>query len=127
MLTVDGTAAGDVLQLNIRRVADKSLISTGDITVTVDGKNEPVTHEHGGSYEIPVNDLRGDDSRDAAKAIDIIVPHDGIREILSGKVTVTEPASSVGGLLGGHSQMAWWILNVAIVLIAAMALSRRKS
>ena len=113
--------------MTIRRVLDKSPISSGDVTVTIDGRNVPVTHESGGTtYEVPVNELRGDGSRDSAKDVEVIVPHDGIREILSGKVAVAE-AASAGSLLGNNKQMAWWILNIVIVLIAAMALSRRKS
>ena len=113
------------MQLNIRRTSDKSLITSGDITVTVDGKNEPVTHENNATYEVPINDLYADGSREAARDVEIIVPHDGIREILSGKMSVTE-ATSASSLLGNHKQMAWWILNIVIVLVAAMAISRRK-
>src|SRR5581483_667494 len=36
LLTVDGTATDDSLQLIVRRTADKSVISEGEITVTVD-------------------------------------------------------------------------------------------
>jgi hypothetical protein len=125
LLTVDGTATDDSLKLSIRRAGDKSLITSGDITVTVDGKNEPVTHENGAGYEVPINDLRGDGSHESARDVEIIVPHDGIREILSGKVAVAEGASATS-LLGDHKQMAWWILNIVIVFVAAMAISRRK-
>jgi hypothetical protein len=126
LLIVDGTAAADSLQLKIRRANDGSLINGGDVTVTIDGKNEPATHENGGNYEVPINDLRGDGSRDSAKDVDIVVAHDGIREILSGKVTVTE-APSGGSLLGDHRQITWWILNIVIVFIAAMIITRKKS
>ena len=122
---MDGTATEDSLQLSIQRLADKSVVADGEITVSVDGKNEPVVHGKGGVYEIPSNDLRGDDSKDNAKDVEIIVPHDGIREILSAKVSVVQ-GSSGGSLLGDHKQIAWWILNIVVVLIAALALSRRK-
>ncbi len=125
LLTVDGTATDDSLQLSIRRVADKSAVADGEITVSVDGKNEPVLHGKGGVYEIASNDLRGDGSKDNAKDVEIVVPHDGIREILSGKLSIVQGASA-GSLFGDHKQIAWWILNIVIVLIAALALSRRK-
>jgi hypothetical protein len=102
-------------------VGDKSLVSSDDVTVTVDGRNQSVTHENGGGYEVPINDLRGDGTRD----VEMIVGHDGIREILAGKVTVIE-AASANSLLRDHKQVAWWILNIVIVLVAAIALSRRK-
>jgi hypothetical protein len=126
LLIVDGTAAADSLQLKIRRASDGTLINGGDIKVTVDGKSEPVTHENGGNYEVPINDLRADSSRDSPRDVDMIVPHDGIREILSSKVTVTE-APSGAGLLGDHRQITWWILNIVIVFIAAMIITRKKS
>jgi hypothetical protein len=102
-------------------VSDKSLVNSDDVTVAVDGKNQSVTHEKGGVYELPVNDLRGEAARD----VDVTVAHDGIREIVSGKVSVAE-ASSASSLLRDHKQVAWWILNIVIVLVAAMAFSRRK-
>jgi hypothetical protein len=102
-------------------VSDKSLISGDDVTVAVDGRNQSVTHEKGGAYELPINDLRGDGARD----VDVTVAHDGIREIVSGKVSLAE-AGSAGSLLRDHKQVAWWILNIVIVLVAAMAFSRRK-
>jgi hypothetical protein len=120
LLTVEGTATADALQLSIRRVGDKSLISGDDVTVSVDGKNQSVTHEKGGAYELPINDLRGDGARD----VDVTVAHDGIREIVSGKVSVAEASST--SLWRDHKQVAWWILNIVIILIAATAVSRRK-
>ena len=121
LLGIDGTGTADALRLSIRRVSDKSPVSSDYVTVTVDGKNEPVTRDSGGTYEVPINDLRGDAARD----VEIIVAHDGIREILAGKVAVAEGVSA-DGLLRDHKQIAWWILNIVIVLVAAIALSRRK-
>jgi hypothetical protein len=121
LLTIEGTATADALQLSIRRVSDKSLLSSDDVTVAVDGKNQSVTHQKGGAYELPINDLRGEGARD----VDVTVAHDGIREIVSAKVSVAE-ASSAGSLFRDHKQVAWWILNIVIVLVAAMAFSRRK-
>lgn len=121
LLTVEATVTADALQLSIRRVSDKSLVNSDDITVAVDGRNQSVTHEKGSIYEVPINDLRGDGARD----VDVTVAHDGIREIVSGKVSVAE-ASSAGSLFRDHKQVAWWILNIVIVLVAAMAFSRRK-
>jgi hypothetical protein len=122
LLTIEGTATADALQLSIRRMSDQSLVSSDDVTVSVDGKNQSVTHAKGGVYELPINDLRGDGARD----VDVTVAHDGIREIVSGKVSVAE-ASSTQSLLRDHKQVAWWILNIVIILIAATAISRRKS
>jgi len=121
LLSVAATPTADSLRVSIRRVGDQSLVSSDDVTITVDGRNESVTRENGGGYEVPINDLRGAGARD----IEVIVAHDGIREILTGKVTVIE-AASTDSLLRDHKQVAWWILNIVIVLVAAIALSRRK-
>jgi hypothetical protein len=121
LLTVEATATADALQLSIRRVSDKSLVNSDDITVAVDGRNQSVTQEKGSVYEVPINDLRGDGTRD----VHVTVAHDGIREIVSGKVSMAE-ASSASSLFRDHKQVAWWILNIVIVLVAAMAFSRRK-
>lgn len=123
LLTIDGTATPEALQLNIRRISDKSLVSGDDVSVTVDGKSETVTRATGGAYEVPIDGLRGDN---VGKDVEIIVGHDGIREILTAKVSTAAEASSAGGLLRDHKQVAWWILNIVIVLIAAIAISRRK-
>jgi hypothetical protein len=121
LLTIDGTPTADTLDLRIHKVSDKSLVASDDVTATVDGKNESVTRVNVDTYQIPVSDLRGDGTHQ----VEITVPHDGIREILSGKVTLPETGSK-SSLLGDHKQIAWWILNIVIVLIAAIAISRRK-
>jgi hypothetical protein len=121
LLDVEATAKADLLQISIRRVSDKSLVNTDDLVITIDGKNEPFTHEKGTVYELAVNDLRGEGVKD----VDVTVAHDGIREILSGKVSVAEAPSA--SMWRDHKQMAWWVLNIVIILIAAMAFSRKKA
>jgi hypothetical protein len=121
LLDVEATVKADALQISIRRVADKSLINSDDVTIAIDGKNEPVTHERSTIYEVAVNDLRGDGVKD----VDVTVAHDGIREILSGKVSLAE--APAGSLLGDHKQVAWWILNIVIVVIAVSVFTRKKA
>jgi len=72
---------------------------------------------------VSADDLRGKDP----KAVQIIVGHDGIREILEGQLPPPPEKISVNGLLGGHGQLAWWIINIGVVLIGVIALSRKKS
>jgi len=121
LLTIDGTPSGDSFDLRIHKISDKSLISSDDVTVTVDGRSESVTRVNVATYQLPLSDLRGDGARE----VEIIVPHDGIREILSAKVSLPE-TSSTASLLRDHKQVGWWVLNIVIVLIAAIAISRRK-
>jgi hypothetical protein len=121
LLSLVGTATADGLQLTIRRVSDNSLISRDDVTVAVDGKSQTVTHNKDGANEVPIADLRADGAHD----LDVTVPHDGIREIVSGKLSFAE-AASAGSLLGDHKQIAWWVLNIVIILLVVTGISRRK-
>jgi hypothetical protein len=121
LLEIEGTPTTDTFDLRIRKISDKSLIASDNVTVTIDGRNESVTRVNVDTYQMPLSDLKGDGARE----VEIIVPHDGIREILSGKVALPETGSTAS-LLRDHKQVGWWILNIVIVLIAAIAISRRK-
>jgi len=120
LVSVEATAKPDELQIAIRRVKDNSPVVTDDITVAIDGHNETVNREKGTVYELAINDLRGEGVKD----VDVTVAHDGIREIVSGKVSVAEPPTS--SLWRDHKQIAWWALNIVIILIAVTAFSRKK-
>lgn len=122
LLAVDATPDHDALTLHIRRLSDQHELLSDDVKVTIDGKTATVARQSDGSYEVGSAEL----GTDALHDIELVVPHDGIRELLSG--TVKLPAvRSGGGLLGDHKQIAWWILNIVVVLIAVIAISRRKS
>ena len=120
LLLVDADAQGDNLALRLRRARDQSPVSTDDVAVSVDGKSQTFTRGSDGSILLPLSELRG-----GTRTIDIVVGHDGIREVLSGTVKLPESSASTG--LGNHKQLAWWVLNIIIVSIAAIAISRRKS
>jgi hypothetical protein len=122
LLTIDATAAQDSLVLRIRHVANQIPIDGKDVTVSVDGKDQTVTPQADGTFLLSTKDLRSD----GARQLDIVVAHDGIREILTGKLALPN-TSSTANLWRDHKQIAWWILNIAIVLIAAIAFSRRTS
>ena len=67
-------------------------------------------------------------SRDAGARVEVTVAHDGIHEVLSGRLAATPAAAPAGAAAGGgRSQLAWWVLNILIVLIAVIAISRRMS
>jgi hypothetical protein len=123
LLTVDATPSEDSLALRIRHVANQTPIDSKDVTVSVDGKSETVTAQADGTLRLPIKDLRGDGERQ----FDIVVAHDGIREILTGKLALPKASSATADLWRDHKQIAWWILNIAIVLIAAIMFSRRTS
>jgi len=123
LLTIDATETEDSLALRIRHAANQTPIDSKDVTVSVDGKSETVTAQADGTLLLPIKDLRGDGERQ----FDIVVAHDGIREILSGKLALPKVSSTTSDLWRDHKQIAWWILNIAIVLIAAILFSRRTS
>ena len=122
-VSIEATESNDTVTLWIRRAGgDKQLVGSKDVVVTLDGKTQAVTSRTDGTFSLPTDELRGKEP----KPIEIIVGHDGIREILSGQLP-PPPQSTAGGLLGSHNQLAWWIINVVVLLIGAVALSRRKS
>jgi len=122
LLTIDATHTDDGLALHIKHAGNQIPIDGRDVTVSVDGKSQPVTPAPEGTFLLSTKDLAGDGERQ----FDIVVAHDGIREILTGKVTLPKVSATLD-LWRDHKQMAWWILNIAIVLIAVMAFSRRQS
>jgi hypothetical protein len=122
LLTIYGVPTADGLALHVQHAGNQIPIDGRDVTVSVDGKNQPVTAQPEGTFVLPTKDLGGDGERQ----LDIVVAHDGIREILTGKVTLPKAGSTLD-LWRDHKQMAWWVLNVGVVLIAVMAFSRRSS
>jgi len=122
LLTIDATAVNDGLALHVKHAGNQIPIDGRDVTVSVDGKEQTVTAEPAGTFVISTKEL-GDGGE---RQLDITVAHDGIREILTGKITLPKTASATD-LLSNHKQLAWWILNIVVVLIAVMAFSRRSS
>jgi hypothetical protein len=122
LLTIDATPTDDGLALHIKHAGNQIPIDGRDVTLSVDGKSQPVTAAPEGTFLLATKDLGGDGERQ----LDIVVAHDGIREMLTGKITLPKVGSTLD-LWRDHKQMAWWVLNVGVVLIAVMAFSRRQS
>jgi hypothetical protein len=115
--------------LHLERAAGAAPLSVTGLTASVDGKNLPVTPLGNDSWSLasPPAGVAGDGR------LEVTVIHDGIREVLSGALPTgaadTAARSGAGGssLLHNHKQLAWWILNIGVVLIAVLAISRRMS
>jgi hypothetical protein len=128
LVTLEGASLPGELILRIRPNAAGAPISVSDLTVAIDGKPVPASARADGAWRVALP------SRAAATEgqLDVTVTHDGIRELLSAKIPLAAaaapatPAPQPGGS-GVHNQLLWWVLNIAIVLIAALAISRRKS
>ena len=128
LITVDGVVASDTLVLRALRAADRQPLAGAELSVSVGGRGVPVTRGPEGTWQVPVRDL----PTQAPGSFSIIVAHDGLREVLEGRLpgggTAPPPTPSgnaVSALI--HKQMAWWILNLVIVLIGVIAVSRRMS
>jgi hypothetical protein len=125
ILAAAATPAG--LTLRLRSAQGSAPLSVTGLAVTIDGKSAAATQRPDGSWWVP---WPGPGVARAGK-LEVLVMHDGIRELLSAALpaaagTAGNPASSPS-MLRDHKQMAWWILNIAIVLIAVIAISRRMS
>jgi hypothetical protein len=125
LISVDAAApAPDTLTLRIRHTGGQALVSPVEVEVAAQGHNLPVTANTDGTWTVALKELGG---KPPGK-LDLVIGHDGIRELLSGTVAALASSTATAtGLLGNHKQLAWWILNIAIVLIAAIAISRRMS
>jgi hypothetical protein len=134
ILAVDAAPAAGGLLLRVRRATGQTPLVVSDVAVVIDGKSEPATARPDGSWFVP----QPGGARNAGKTIEVTVGHDGIHEVLSGRLAPLAGAagaassrstsSGVARLISGsHKQLFWWILNIAIVLVAAIAISRRTS
>jgi hypothetical protein len=118
-LTVRATVDDEWLTLSLWRAGSQTPLMTKDVRVSVAGHAIPVSVRPDGTFVLPVKQL----GTTSTPTVDVIVGHDGIHEVLSGTLTLKEsaPASS-----GGHTQMIWWVVNIALVFGAAMYLTNRK-
>ena len=131
LLAVEAAPTSGGLALRVRRATGEAPLVVDDVSVTIDGTSEPAMARPDGSWFA----ARPAGVQDAGKTLEVNVGHDGIHEVLSGRLPPsaaaggTAPAASgAGGLISGsHKQLFWWILNIAIVAIAAIAISRRTS
>ena len=123
---LDATATPRGLSLRLRSAPGSAALSVTGVAVSIDGRSAATTQRPDGSWWVS---WPGPGVPRAGK-LEVLVMHDGIRELLSAAVPAAEgtagnPASP--SMLRDHKQLAWWILNIAIVLIAVIAISRRMS
>src|SRR2546429_3670647 len=80
-----------------------------DLTVSVDGKSQLAMRRADGSWFVPLSNALLADDR-----LEVVVAHDGIREVLGGRLTLPggssaapRPARGTASVLRRHQQMAW--------------------
>ena len=122
LLSVTVSAVRGALALEITRNTNHEPVTGRHaLTATLGGRPAAVTARPDGTYLVST---RGAGA--GAQPLTLVVRHDGIHELLT--ATVTLPKSSLGlGYLEGHGMAAWWVLNVAVILIAVIAIARRRS
>jgi hypothetical protein len=121
LLTLTAAPADHAISLQVARTADHRLIAgPGNVTATLDGRSVPLAAQPDGSYLLSTSGQTG-----GAHALGVVVSHDGIRELLTGTVSVPQQGNILESI-EGHGMSAWWVLNIVVVLIAVVIISRRR-
>jgi hypothetical protein len=130
-LTLEGSTSPAGLTLQLRPADAATPLTVTEVSVAVAGVTERAVRQADGSWLAPLPSARVP----SGGKVDVFVVHDGIREVLSGPLPATASGTPVAGGASrpsgrsgaGGKQLAWWVLNIAIVLIAVLAISRRMS
>jgi hypothetical protein len=122
-LTLEGASVPGALILRVRPRTTGNPLAVSDFGASIDGQEMPATALADGTWRVP---LPGHPAASEGR-LDVAVTHDGIRELLTARVALAAPNAPEPGGSGVHNQLVWWVLNIAIVLIAALAISRRTS
>lgn len=121
LLTLTAVPSDHALSLQVTRLSDHRLIvGPGNVRATLDGHSVPVAAQPNGTYLMSTRDEGA-----GAHKLGVVVSHDGIRELLTGTIDVPQQQSLLD-MIQGHGMSAWWVLNIAVVLIAVLIISRRR-
>jgi len=118
---IDAAPTPQGLSLRVLPVQPGAALNVTGVTVSAGaGRSVAATPEADGSWRVPLAPGEA-----GARKVQIVVAHDGIREVLDAEEPARAAPAPPGGGWADHKQLAWWILNIVIVLIAAFAISRR--
>jgi hypothetical protein len=120
-LTVEAAHAPGALLLRMRGSNPAAPLAVSAVSAALDGQALTVSARTDGTWQVALPPVPGA----GAGLLEVRISHDGITELLSAKLP--EAARGEAGGSGIHNQLFWWVLNIAIVLIAALAISRRTS
>ncbi len=119
-LVLDAEAHPGELVLWITRTRNHTPVTgAGNVMVTLNGHAVKVSAKKS-DYVISTDGMHG-----GKQSIAVIVAHNGIRELLTGAVTLPNTPSMLA-TLQKHSTWAWWVLNIGVLLLAFRMISRRK-
>lgn len=122
LLTLSAVPSDHTLSLQVSRTSDHRLIAgPGNVTATLDGHSVPLAAQPEGTYLLST---KGDSG--GAHTLGVVVSHDGIRELLTGTVSLPQQQRNLFDSIQGHGMSAWWVLNIVVVLIAVVVISRRR-
>ena len=129
LVTVEAAGTAEGVRLRLRRSEGAAPLVVSELRVSLAGQSVPVTRQPDGTWLAPWPKT----GSTPGAGLEVDVTHDGIREVLSGSLPAAlerKPSAgsgASGGLAHDHQQLAWWILNIVVVLIAVVAISRRMS
>jgi hypothetical protein len=122
-LTLEGASVPGALLVRVRPLAGGAALEPAELSVAVEGKELPASPRADGALRVALPETAAGNVQ-----VDVTVNHDGIRELLSAQLPVEPaPAPAAASRFGVHTQLLWWVLNIAIVLIAVITISRRVS
>lgn len=122
LLTLTAAPADQALSLQVFRTSDHRIIAgPGNVMATIDGHSVPLEPHADGTYLLSTSGQSG-----GAHALGVVVSHDGIREILTGTVSLPQQRNLFESIQS-HGMSAWWVLNIVVVLIAVVIISRRRA
>jgi hypothetical protein len=128
LVSAEAARAADALTLRLRAVRAEQALTVSDLAVAIDGRSYAAERRPDGTWTVSLAGLPAH----SPGRLELVVAHDGLREVLNGTLPAA-PAAPGAALTGAanalreHKQLAWWILNVVVVLIGVLALSRRMS
>src|SRR6202050_4727438 len=116
--------APDTLTLRIRHTPSGTNVVSAQLQVAAQGRSLPVTANADGTWTVALKDLNG---KPPGK-LDLLVTHDGIRELVSG--TAAPPAAgtasgAAAGVLPKNKPLAWGGSQLAVVLLRPARMSSR--
>lgn len=134
LVAAEGAQSERTLLLRVRRVSDQQPLAGAALSVTLDGALASATQRPDGTWAVPLPEKPATPGK-----LEIVVAHDGVREVLDGQLpgaggaaaaaAAAPPPAGLSGKLSAliHKQGSWWVLNILIVLIGVIAVSRRMS
>jgi len=126
LVTVEAATTPADLILRLHRSEGAAPLVVTEFAVSIDGRNAAATPRTDGTWSVSWPASGGSAP---PRKLEVMIAHDGIREVLSGELPAPggggHAAPVAGSLWRDHKQLAWWILNIVVVLIAAIAISRR--